>query len=116
VSGLRVALLVSEQLLRDGLAVALADAGFEPVACTASDVEGAAGAAPDLAVVDAPRTTAGTDHPCARLKDMTPAVRVIVLAEAADDDALMDAVDAGTDGFVTKEAPLADHDARHPPS
>lgn len=55
----------------------------------------------DLPVTDAAGTTAA-------IKERTPSCRVLVLGATEDYRRLVDVLDAGANGYVTKEAPLAD--------
>ena len=58
---------------------------------------------PDVALIDAQLSLPRGEPVAAVLKQRFPPCRVIVLAERSDDDdALMEAVDAGADGFITK--------------
>jgi len=95
-------------LHRAALAAALRAAGDLAVVAEAEDAQAALDAAtrtqPDLVVVDAALPPRGGIGVCAALKRSVPDVKVLVLAR--DPDALLQAVEAGADGFAPADLQL----------
>lgn len=110
VPGARVVLADTQTLCRAALAVALDTAGFRVVAQT-SDGDGAlravAAHVPDLIIVDAELPRRRGAQVCAQVKDdFGSTVRVAVLSDTAREEVLLAAVEAGADGYLTRDMDL----------
>jgi DNA-binding NarL/FixJ family response regulator len=62
---------------------------------------------PNVALVDSSGSTIGVARTIALLKQQLPACRVVVLGDD-DSEILIDAIEAGANGYVTQESGLAD--------
>jgi DNA-binding NarL/FixJ family response regulator len=63
---------------------------------------------PDVAIVDIALPITGGAHTCAHLLQRVPQCRVLVLGTDEDYRSLIEVLDEGAAGFLTKEAPLSD--------
>jgi DNA-binding NarL/FixJ family response regulator len=61
---------------------------------------------PDVAIIDI--TLAGGARTCARIREEIPQCRVLVLGTDEDYRSLIEMLDEGATGYLTKEVPLAD--------
>ncbi len=99
---LKLSLICSNMLAREGLKRILMDEGIKVDACeNVQDlVENAQ--APDLVVVDID----DSDHDCQRISELVgaiPGCKVVVLAAKFDLDFMVSAFHCGVDGFILKE-------------
>ena len=89
----------------------LDETGFDVVA-TADDgqaaLAAAAGAAPDLALVDYRMPRLGGGELVRRLRDACPEARIAVYTAEADASVVCEVLDAGAHAVVLKESPLGD--------
>lgn len=63
---------------------------------------------PDVALLDAALPNCDGIRAAALIKERVPACRILVLAAEEDQTALVEAVEAGANGFLTKECPLSE--------
>ena len=63
---------------------------------------------PELAVVDYRMPRVGGRELVSRIKEISPSTRVAVYTAEADEQLVVEALDAGADAIVLKEAPLED--------
>jgi DNA-binding NarL/FixJ family response regulator len=63
---------------------------------------------PDVALVDANLPNGDGIKATQMIKERVPDARVVVLADDEDQETLVGAVEAGANGYLTKESPLAD--------
>jgi DNA-binding NarL/FixJ family response regulator len=63
---------------------------------------------PDVAIVDVNLPNSDGIHTTAAVRDRVPNCRVLVLADGDDHTSLVNAVEAGASGFLTRMAPLTD--------
>lgn len=104
---LRVFLLDDHDIVRRGVRALLeSDGDVEVIGETASVAEAELlipQLAPDVAVLDARLPDGSGIDLCARLRDLAPAVRCLVLTSYDDEEAIVAAIQAGAAGYVLKE-------------
>ncbi len=104
---LRVFLLDDHDIVRRGVRALLeSDGDVEVIGETASVAEAELlipQLAPDVAVLDARLPDGSGIELCARLRDLAPAVRCLVLTSYDDEEAIVAAIQAGAAGYVLKE-------------
>ncbi|MGH9177608.1 MAG: LuxR C-terminal-related transcriptional regulator [Acidimicrobiales bacterium] len=109
---LRVLLADEHRLLRSALRVSIdAEPDLAVADETASGPEAvslAAAIRPDVVVLSLGVQETGGLVACGQLRDAELPVRVLVLAETADRSVLVRAMEAGADGFVSRDARLED--------
>lgn len=105
---IRVLLVDDHQLLTDGLARLLSQEEDIEVVGTARSVADARSAARerlDVVLMDY-RLPDGTGADAARhIKTIWPAARVIMLTAVTDDETVLESIQAGADGYLTKHRP-----------
>jgi DNA-binding NarL/FixJ family response regulator len=109
---IRVMLADRHALFREAVRSALDnDADIEVVAEARSGREAVVRAEqiePDVVILDADPPSSNGSRTTAELKRLAPHCRVLVLSEAEDHRLLLDVLDAGASGFLTRDAPLAE--------
>lgn len=107
---IRILLADRHSLFRDAVRGALEGESDLQVVCDAeTDLETIARAErtlPDVAVVES-ALMSFDGRPTSVLAEHAPGCRIIVLTDAEDEDVLLQAVEAGAAGFLTKSAPLS---------
>ena len=63
---------------------------------------------PDIVVVNAEYGAAGGVELCALIKEANAATRVLVTSDVEEETILLDAFEAGADGYISKQSPLVD--------
>lgn len=111
-TGIRVFLLDDHEIVRSGLRTLLVGAGMEVVGESGS-ARSAVGdilvARPDVAVLDVRLPDGSGIDVCKELGKVAPDVRVLMLTSFNDDtEALFDAVEAGTRGYLLKDVKNVD--------
>jgi DNA-binding NarL/FixJ family response regulator len=110
--GIRILLADGQSLFREAVqAVLESEAGLEVVAVAADGLEAIAEAErarPNVALVDLNLPNCDGIRATDLITDQIPECRVVVLADEEDERALVDAVEAGASGFLTKECPLSE--------
>lgn len=89
----------------------LRDEDFEIVGPASDGVQALAAVEelrPELAVVDYRMPRVGGRELVSRIKEISPSTRVAVYTAEADEQLVVEALDAGADAIVLKEAPLED--------
>jgi DNA-binding NarL/FixJ family response regulator len=108
----RILLAENQSLFREAVRVALTEQGDFTVVAEAKDglqaVAEAARTRPALALLDAYLPNCDGVRATALIKERFPGCRVILLANHEDERLLLDALEAGANGFVTKDRPLDD--------
>jgi len=108
---IRILLADDQHLVRGALAALLAlEEDFEVVAEVANGVAAVAAAAdrePDVALLDIEMPGLDGIATTARIREVAPAVRVLILTTFGRPGYLRRAMDAGARGFVVKDAPAA---------
>lgn len=109
----RVVIVDDHALFTDSLAAALdapvARRRFEVVATASTAEHGIRAAAreqPDLVLLDFVLPDVEAPDAIPALRDAAPGAKVVVLTAAAEEHALLAALEAGCDGYVTKDRPL----------
>jgi len=102
---LRVAVVSVVRLYQEGLARALAEAGFE-VCATTADERDLAGTAADVVVLDV-AAHPGVDA-VRRLRRVHPGSRVVTLGLRDDEEEVFALAAAGATGYVTRDQSLAE--------
>ena len=109
-TGCRAIIASGLRLLREGLADALARSTAITVVAVAADVTEARGAisehAPDVILLDLEMR--GSLSLVRAVRDATPAPKLVAFAVSDADDALVGYIEAGIDGFVTRDGSLSD--------
>jgi DNA-binding NarL/FixJ family response regulator len=109
---IRILLAGQHALLRQAIKSALDhEVGIDVVAESQSGAEAAADAerlSPDVAVVEVDAASSVGVRAVALLRERAPRVRVLLLADGEDLDVLIAGLEAGGQGYVSKESPLAD--------
>jgi DNA-binding NarL/FixJ family response regulator len=109
----RVRLLLADEqcLFREAVRTVLEKTGKFVVVAEAADgreaVAVAIDAQPDVALVTADLPVDGVDVTRA-IKDQVPDCRILVLAAREDQDTLLEALEAGASGYLTRESPLSE--------
>lgn len=101
-----------QSLFREAVKVVLgSEPGIEIVAEAADGLEAVAEAQrahPDVALVDLNLPNCDGVRATFLITEQVPECRVIVLADEEDDHTLVDAIEAGASGYLTKESPLSE--------
>ncbi|MEV0384468.1 response regulator transcription factor [Nonomuraea sp. NPDC050643] len=103
----RVMVVDDHPMWRDGVARDLAEAGYEVVAAVGEGrqaVRAAAAVLPDVVVLDLRLPDMSGPEVAARLAQVEPAPRVLVLSASAEQDDVLEAVKAGASGYLVKSA------------
>jgi DNA-binding NarL/FixJ family response regulator len=104
---IRVIVVDDHDLLRKGLRDLLNEHGLQVVG-EAGDGDDAvrlvAHAAPDVVVMDLNMPRMSGVEATRRLAEVAPSTRVLVLTVSADDETVADAVEAGANGYLLKDA------------
>jgi DNA-binding NarL/FixJ family response regulator len=102
----------SQSLFREAVKVVLeSEPGLEVVAEAADGLEAVSEAErtrPNVALVDLNLPNCDGIRASFLIGEHVPECRVLVLADQEDERALVDAVEAGASGYMTKESPLAE--------
>jgi two-component system NarL family response regulator len=102
----------SQSLFREAVKVVLeSEPGLEVVAEAADGLEAVSEAErtrPNVAMVDLNLPNCDGIRASFLISEHVPECRVLVLADQEDERALVDAVEAGASGYLTKESPLAE--------
>lgn len=109
---IRMLLADGQSLFREAVKVVLgSEPGIEIVAEAADGLEAVAEAQrahPDVALVDLNLPNCDGVRATFLITEQVPECRVIVLADEEDDHTLVDAIEAGASGYLTKESPLSE--------
>ena len=108
----RVVVVDDQPLIREGLTtlLELAD-GIEPVASASDGEEAVALCArhrPDVVLMDLKMPVLDGVEATRRIRRGQPEVEVVVLTTYADEESVLDALDAGALGYLTKDAGIAE--------
>lgn len=105
---IRVLIVDDHKVVRLGLRAVLSDAtNMSVVGESGTSSEAVVLAAelhPDVVLMDARLPDASGFSACRRIKENRPATRVIILTSYADDAFVLEAIDAGADGYLLKKA------------
>jgi DNA-binding NarL/FixJ family response regulator len=108
----RVLLADGHSLFREAVKVVLESQEDLQVVSVAGDglqaVAEAEQSKPDLALLDANLPNCDGVRATRLIRERVPECRVVVLSDDEDERTLVEAVEAGASGFLTKESPLAD--------
>jgi DNA-binding NarL/FixJ family response regulator len=108
----RVVVVDDQQLIREGLTTLLeATEGIEPVASASDGEEAIAICArhrPDVVLMDLRMPILDGVEATRRIRLAQPDVEVVVLTTYADEASVLDALDAGALGYLTKDAGIAE--------
>jgi DNA-binding NarL/FixJ family response regulator len=108
-ASLRVALVDDHELFRRGLHDLLSERGLEVVG-EASDGEEAvrlaAGAIPDVVLMDVSMPGMGGVEATRRIREATPHTRIVMLTVSADEEDVNEAILAGASGYLLKDSPI----------
>jgi DNA-binding NarL/FixJ family response regulator len=109
---IRILLADGQSLFREAVRVVLeSEPGLKVVAEAGDGLEAVAAAErtlPDVALIDTNLANCEGVRATYLITERVPTCRVCVLADEEDERMLVDAVEAGATGFVTKESPLAE--------
>jgi DNA-binding NarL/FixJ family response regulator len=109
---IRILLADGQSLFREAVKVVLgSEAGLEVVAEAGDGLEAVAEAertSPNVALVDLNLPNCDGVRATFLITERVPDCRVVVLADDEDESNLVNAVEAGASGFLTKESPLAE--------
>lgn len=109
---IRILLADSQSLFREAVRVVLeSEPGLEVVAEAGDGLEAVSEAErtrPNVALVDLNLPNCDGIRASFLIGEQVPECRVLVLADEEDERALVDAVEAGASGYLTKESPLAE--------
>jgi DNA-binding NarL/FixJ family response regulator len=103
----RVMVVDDHPMWRDGVARDLAEAGYEVVATVGEGrqaVRAAGAVRPDVVVLDLHLPDMPGAEVAARLAEVEPPPRVLVLSASAEQDDVLEAVKAGASGYLVKSA------------
>ncbi|TMR11690.1 response regulator transcription factor [Nonomuraea turkmeniaca] len=103
----RVMVVDDHPMWRDGVARDLAEAGYDVVAAVGEGrqaVRAAAAVRPDVVVLDLRLPDMPGAEVAARLAEVEPPPRVLVLSASAEQDDVLEAVKAGASGYLVKSA------------
>ena len=113
---IRVLVADDQGLVREGLVTLLgAAAGIEPVAAANDGEEAVALCArhrPDVVLMDLRMPVMDGVEATRRIRAEQPEIEVVVLTTHADEASILDALGAGARGYLTKDAGIAEIDAR----
>jgi DNA-binding NarL/FixJ family response regulator len=105
---IRVVLADDQRVVREGLSTLLGLLAGVDVVATAADGEEAVSLArqlqPDVVLMDLRMPRCDGVDATRRIREESPAVRVLVLTTYADDRSVIDALRAGARGYLTKDA------------
>jgi DNA-binding NarL/FixJ family response regulator len=106
-------MVVDDQgLVREGLVTLLEAApGLEPVAAAANGEEAVALAArhrPDVVLMDLRMPVLDGVEATRRIRAAQPEIEIVVLTTHADEESILDALQAGARGYLTKDAGIAE--------
>ena len=108
----RILLADRQSLFREAVRTALDDEPDLEVVAEAADgvqaVNEAERTSPAVALIDAKLPNCDGIRAAALIAERVPGCRVVVLADSEDEPLLLDAVEAGACGFLSKTAPLAE--------
>jgi two-component system, NarL family, response regulator NreC len=108
----RVLLADEQALFREAMRVVLSSQDDLQVVSEAKDGRQAVAEAvrvqPDVALLDAMLPNGDGIHAAAQIVDRVPTCRVIVFSGHEDERVLLDALEAGAAGYLSKESPLVD--------
>lgn len=108
----RVLLADEQALFREAMRVVLSSQDDLQVVSEAKDGRQAVAEAvrvqPDVALLDAMLPNGDGIHAAAQIVDRVPTCRVIVFSGQEDERVLLDALEAGAAGYLSKESPLVD--------
>lgn len=109
---IRVLIADSHSLFREAVTTVLENEPGLTVVGEAGDglqaVAEAEQRSPDVVLLDANLPNCDGIRAAALIRERVPACRICVLASSEDDATLIQAVEAGADGYLTKESPLAE--------
>jgi DNA-binding NarL/FixJ family response regulator len=109
---IRLLIVDDHPVVRDGLrGIFAGDAGFEVIGEAANGGEAVAGAErmrPDVVLMDLRMPGMGGVEAIARLRELAPAVRVLVLTTYDTDQDVLPAIEAGATGYLLKDTPRED--------
>ncbi|MFI7700949.1 response regulator [Nonomuraea sp. NPDC049480] len=103
----RVMVVDDHPMWRDGVARDLAEAGYDVVATVGEGrqaVRAAGAVRPDVVVLDLRLPDMAGAEVAARLAEVEPPPRVLVLSASAEQDDVLEAVKAGASGYLVKSA------------
>ncbi|HTW11543.1 MAG TPA: response regulator transcription factor [Solirubrobacteraceae bacterium] len=108
----RVLVADDQALVREGLMTLLGTAeGIEPVAAAGDGLEAVSYTeqfGPDVVLMDLNMPNLGGVEATRRIRTAHPEVEVVVLTTLADEASILDALQAGARGYLTKDAGLAE--------
>jgi DNA-binding NarL/FixJ family response regulator len=107
---IRVVVVDDHDLFRRGLRELLEEQGIRVVGEASDGAEAvrlATHAMPDVLVMDLNMPRLSGVEATRRLATAAPAVRVLVLTISADDDDVLDAIEAGASGYLLKDASIS---------
>jgi two-component system, NarL family, response regulator LiaR len=105
----RVVVVDDHDLFRRGLRELLAEQGLEVVGEAGDGDDGvrlAAHARPDVVLMDLNMPGMSGAEATRRLAELAPEVKVLIFTISAEDDAVMDAIEAGATGYMLKDASI----------
>jgi DNA-binding NarL/FixJ family response regulator len=105
--GIRVLIVASETLFRSGLRAMIEREGMHVVAETDSGeqtLELVVRLDPDVALVDVDPPDTARRELMLRIAELRPAARIVALTSGTDPDEVIDALLAGADGYLAKDA------------
>jgi len=109
---IRVLTADDQRVVREGLALVLGlMPGVEVVGCASDGIEVLALAAelhPDVVLMDLRMPKCGGVEATRLLREREPDIKVVVLTTYADDRSVIDALEAGARGYLTKDAGTAE--------
>ncbi len=111
-AAIRVLVVDDQALVREGLMTLLQTAdGIEPVAAAGDGLEAVARSAehlPDVVLMDLHMPNLDGVEATRRIRAAHPQTEVVVLTTHADEASILDALQAGARGYLTKDAGLAE--------
>jgi DNA-binding NarL/FixJ family response regulator len=111
-ASVRILLADAQSLFREAVRTVLeGEADFDVVAVASDGLQALAEAErsnPDVALLDAGMPNCDGVRATSLIRSRIPSCRVIILADTADPALLLDAVEAGANGYLTKDCPLAE--------
>lgn len=104
---IRVLIVDDHKVVRVGLRTVLEDAGHIEVVGEAGTAAAALAESlrlrPDVLLMDVRLPDGSGLEACRRIKDQQPQLRVLVLTSFADDRLVLEAIEAGADGYLVKD-------------